>query len=256
MSATDFLTAALYYADRGWPVFPCVPLSKRPITDHGFLDATTDAEVIRKWWTRWPMANVGIRTGPPGVDVLDVDVRATGSGMGAMERLRNVGLLSGAIRIVRTPSGGLHVYFPASGLATGSIHSEHLDFRATGGCAVAPPSFVSTADYEGRYVLEDERRYSEGSPLDWLACKALLEPPRPVRNVRPFRGKGDIRPLLGFVAHLAEGHRNRGLFWAACKAVEAGHDPHALEDAAIDAGLDPREARATCASALRKVGAR
>ncbi len=36
-------------AQRGLPVFPC-RADKRPITENGFHDATTDAETIRQWW--------------------------------------------------------------------------------------------------------------------------------------------------------------------------------------------------------------
>ncbi len=40
------LKAALAYAERGrWAVFPCKACGKKPLTEHGFLDATTDPEL-------------------------------------------------------------------------------------------------------------------------------------------------------------------------------------------------------------------
>ena len=52
-----------------------------------------------------------------------------------------------------------------------------------------------------------------------------------------------------------EGGRNGGLFWAACRMAEEGHDFNAasslLGDAACAAGLPEREARATIRSAYR-----
>lgn len=47
----------------GLPVFPCQPADKRPYTDNGFRDATTDPEVVKHWWERWPKALVGVPTG-------------------------------------------------------------------------------------------------------------------------------------------------------------------------------------------------
>lgn len=69
----DFLAAALAYADIGLPVFPCDP-SKRPLTEHGFTDASRDPAMIAGWWKRWPVAMIGMPTGEPsGIWALDVD---------------------------------------------------------------------------------------------------------------------------------------------------------------------------------------
>ena len=55
---------ALYYARRGWPVFPCKPTNKAPFFTGGFHAATTDEETIRKWWGYWPKAMIGVPMGP------------------------------------------------------------------------------------------------------------------------------------------------------------------------------------------------
>jgi hypothetical protein len=64
------LDVALRYAAGGRPVFPCV--DKKPITAHGFKDATTNDVVIRRWWERWPEAQIATPTGA-GLFVPDVD---------------------------------------------------------------------------------------------------------------------------------------------------------------------------------------
>jgi hypothetical protein len=53
--------AALGYASLGWPVFPLVPGTKVPFEgSNGHLDAITDADRIRAWWTQCPDANIGV----------------------------------------------------------------------------------------------------------------------------------------------------------------------------------------------------
>jgi hypothetical protein len=62
-SAPTLHAAALAYARRGVPVFPCERGAKRPLTRNGHWDATTDPRIIERWWQRWPCANVGVPTG-------------------------------------------------------------------------------------------------------------------------------------------------------------------------------------------------
>ena len=67
---------ALAYAKIGMAVFPLVPRSKNPATEHGFLDATTDTQQIEVWWKRNPNYNIGIATGQMsgGLVVIDLDM--------------------------------------------------------------------------------------------------------------------------------------------------------------------------------------
>jgi hypothetical protein len=137
------LDAALEYAGCGWPVFPCrerEPGRKRPFTPRGFLDATTEAAIIERWWRQWPEALIGLPTGwPSGLAVLDIDVkddRAKG-----FDTLEDLGHVLPATPLAHTPSGGLHAYFayPERELrcSVGSIGAG-LDVRATGGYIIAP----------------------------------------------------------------------------------------------------------------------
>jgi Bifunctional DNA primase/polymerase, N-terminal len=241
------LAAALRYAQADWPVFPCIPGEKVPVTRHGFLDATTDPDKITWWWSRGPDRNVAIATGHPGPDVLDVDVHKDGTGFAAFNRLRWEGLLDGASAYIRTPSGGLHAYFAGSEQGNGRLPRHHLDFRSQGGYVVAPPSHVG-----GRHYELIKRAEGQGG-LDWAAVTWLLEPEPHRRPQRSDDRTTDAHRLAEWVAHQPEGNRNDGLFWAANRALDAGlTDLGELADAARNTGLDEREIGRTLASARRR----
>jgi Bifunctional DNA primase/polymerase, N-terminal len=250
------LAHALAYAGRGWPVFPCRPGRKEPDTPHGFKDATTDPGRITSWWTAAPGRNVAIATGDPGPDVLDVDVRPRGSGYQALWRLRRAGLLEVPVAAVATPSGGLHLYYPGTGQPSGRLPDCHLDFKAAGGYVLAPPSAVTGRHYRAVRYPPGHTDLTTGGRLDWAAAVAFLEPGRQDLHPAELPGHADTGRLVAWVARLPEGNRNAGLFWAACRAAEAGH-PGVLEDlaaAAQAAGLPAAEAARTIASARRSTG--
>ena len=242
------LARALKCAERGWPVFPCRPGTKEPATTHGFYDATTDPNQIRGWWYRWPDANLAIATGAPGPDVLDVDHHgAAGHGYTALMRLKRADLLDNAGQIIRTPHGGLHVYFAGSTQASGRLPGHHIDFKAAGGYVVAPPSEVDGRHY---YLV---RELAPFGGLSWSAVTELLEP-QPDRPARQqFANSDDLGRLVAWVERLEEGNRNSGLFWAARRAVEAGRSDVLDEIAAAAArtGLSEREVTRTIDSARR-----
>jgi hypothetical protein len=243
------LGAALACADRGWPVFPCQPGSKQPATRHGFKDATTDPDRIRSWWLRQPAANLAIATGTPGPDVLDIDDHGpAGTGYPAYRQLRAAGLLHGAFTLIATPNGGLHAYLPGTAQPCARIPRHHIDLRAAGGYILAPPSVISGRPYQVLAQLT-----GTGGPLDWNAVLRRLVPqPVPAASRRPAQASDPAR-LITWTAQLAEGNRNSGLFWAACRLLEAGHH-HLLPDLAAAAavtGLPEREITRTISSAGR-----
>ena len=243
------------YVARGWPVFPCKAGTKEPATKHGFLDATTDPGKIDWWWQQIPDANLAIATGSPGPDVLDVDQHeSAGNGFAALSRLKTVGLLDDAGAIVGTPSGGLHVYFAGSDQPSRRLPGHHLDLRARGGYVLAPPSVVGGRPYQPR------REPCPAGDLDWNVVARTLQP-RPQRARDPKHGNrswergGDLSGLVAWTAALdPDGHnRNDGLFWAACRAAEAGNDDilAQLADAARSTGLSAAEISRTIDSARR-----
>jgi Bifunctional DNA primase/polymerase, N-terminal len=249
------LRQALTYADRGWPVFPCQPGQKIPATRHGYLDATTDQQQITAWFGRHPGWNLAIATGAPGPDVLDVDKHGSrGNGYPALMRLQAAGLIDGASTYVRTPSGGVHIYFRGSDQRNGHLPSRHLDFRSAGGYVLVPPSQIGGRPY--KLMI---RNLDGHGGLDWQAVIRFLEPSRQYQRPAPRQSpEQGISRLARWVAAQPEGNRNEGLFWAANRVLEA--DPAAdlspLADAAHWAGLSDPEITRTLDSARRTSQAR
>lgn len=123
------------------PVFACGP-DKRPVTQHGFHDATRDPTEIRLQFSAPGAAMIGVPTGQgAGFFVVDLDVKNGGQGLewlaANQHRLPRT-------RTHRTRSGGQHLLFQwpegrtirnsASRVAPG------VDVRGNGGYIIAPPS--------------------------------------------------------------------------------------------------------------------
>jgi len=257
----DLAAAAIRYANLGIPVFPCIPGSKRPMTSNGFHDATASARIVHQWWQRTPDANIGLPTGlRSGVLVVDVDVHSGGSGFAAFERARSKGLVDSWGWMVRTPSGGIHAYFPAAPdreQRSWQVPSAHVDFRGDGGYVIAPPSRVEMGGVMKKYGVISVTTQAP-RPVDAIELRKFLEPPRrtPALASPSLRVSGcNPVALARTVALTPAGGRNRALFWASCRMVENRHD-HAtvlsyLMPAAQDAGLPDREIESTIDSAFR-----
>jgi len=256
--------AAARFAAAGVPVFPCVPGEKRPLVARGFRDATADPLQVAGWWSRWPSANIGIPTGAAsGVEVVDVDVHATGTGFPAFREAHRHGHAAGWAVLVRTPSGGLHAYYPADpdrAQSSWQAARVHVDFRGDGGYIIAPPSRVLRPGGVRALYRLIVTAGEPSAPVDAARLREFLDPRTPIpidraRASRFERRGSDAKVLAGWVAGRGEGERNRGLFWAACRLAEAGTPPDATLDAlgpaAEHAGLGAREIMATIRSAYR-----
>jgi hypothetical protein len=252
--------AAIRYANLGVPVFPCVAGGKRPLTPNGFHGATSSARVVHAWWERHPNANIGLPTGAgTGVLVVDVDVHSGGSGFQAFERARAEGITDHWGWLVRTPSGGVHAYYPSGAdveQRSWQVPSAHVDFRGDGGYVIAPPSRIEVAGDIRTYDVIAVANQSVRS-IDALKLRQFLEPPRTPAAQRPPAvpaGPGCHPPALARrIALTAEGGRNRALFWASCRMAENSFTPAEiagwLTPAAQHAGLGDREIETTINSA-------
>jgi putative DNA primase/helicase len=163
VAAPALLKAALAYAGRGVPVFPCESGAKRPLTRNGHWDATTDRRAIERWWERWPSANVGLPTGQEsGIVVLDVDVED--GGLDSLARLERVGTPVPKTARTRTGGGGVHIFFRYPGgkeiRNSAGLLGPGLDVRGEGGYVVVPPSQT-----QGPYEWVDRSPLAKAS---WL----------------------------------------------------------------------------------------
>jgi hypothetical protein len=140
MSGFDFASTALAYASRGWRVFPAFSKNRPAVKWKD--EAITDEAQIRKWWSRWPHALVGLPTGQAFV-ALDVDVKTSPTGFDTLERLGFA--LWFSTPTVNTPSGGSHGYFKVPTPAIRNTNGTRgrgigpqLDWRGLGGYVIAP----------------------------------------------------------------------------------------------------------------------
>ncbi|MEO1994606.1 MAG: bifunctional DNA primase/polymerase, partial [Planctomycetaceae bacterium] len=181
-------SAALHYAELGYPVFPCAPGTKTPLTKRGYLEATLDADQIDRWWSQRPNANIGIATG--GLVVIDVDEGATW-----LADQPDLALDLAIAPLSMTANAGRQYLFrqpPGKNWRnTSGRLAEHVDTRADGGYVVVAPSVL-----EGGKVY----RWAEGLELDdppenlpeppvWLIEELdRLAEPAPSSSPRPGRG--------------------------------------------------------------------
>jgi hypothetical protein len=264
------LTAALAYARHGIPVLPvhtpdprggcscdrgvrCERSGKHPRLRHGLTEASTDPRLIEMWWSRWPEANVGLRTGIA-MDVADIDSPAGWHGLCHL-----LGDDPPPGPRVRTGSGGWHLWFAPTGFGNRVHLLPGLDWRGSGGYVVAPPSrHASGGDY--RWV----RGPGDDLPVGPAELLALIEGPAPAPAphrpiTHPDRyGQAALTAEADRVAHAPVGARNDTLNRAAfalgrlvgAGLLDPGEVQRELETAALFAGLGRVETRRTIRSGL------
>jgi hypothetical protein len=228
----------------GYAVFPCRN-DKRPATEHGFRDASTDPAKIFRLWQRYPGPLIGVATGRV-ISALDIDPKHRAAYDWWQQH--HARLLP--TRTYRTRSGGLHLYFRHREDVTntqGKIASG-IDTRGAGG-------YVIHWFSAGLECLD------HSPPAEWPAWlfnELKKEAPQPIR---PARAAVDpdkaIDGVLTVLRDAQEGERNGKLFWAACRLHERGLPQAAIEAMLLpictEIGLkDHRENIATIRSAARR----
>lgn len=135
------LQSALECAKRGWRVFPVVPKRKSPLVKDWQSRATTDPKTIKRWWDKFPDANLGVLTGrSSGIIVLDVDPRN-----GGIQSWKDLESQVGQVDTfkVKTGAHGTHNYFTDLGgeeLRSTSNLLPGIDLKTAGGFVVGPGS--------------------------------------------------------------------------------------------------------------------
>ena len=281
----------------GWHVFPLRPGDKRPAI-HGETScprlgvcgnshqgweqrATTDPERVNRCWSHGPY-NIGIACGPSRLVVVDLDTPKPGQT--PPEQWQEPGINEGAdvlaalaerhgqpmpydTHMVRTGSGGLHLYFtvpPGVELRNTSGRLGWLiDTRANGGYVVAAGSTVNGRPYETVHGI------TPGPLPDWIAV--LLAEPAPSAASRVPVGvpastdraagyagaalRNEVQHVLDAVAGTRNHTLNQAAF-ALGQLAAGGLLPDTLVydclfSAGSQIGLSPRECDATIRSGLR-----
>lgn len=254
------LQEALGYAENGYPVFPC-KTDKRPLTQNGFKDATTDPNQIKRWWSEHPDASIGIPTGTTtNIFVVDVDMP---DGPGSLKDLEEVHGELPATLESKTGSGGRHLFFrlPDSSDVKNKVGLvPKVDIRGSGGYIIVPPSsHPSGKRYQ--WVL---RKRIAAAP-DWLIslCNkkktATSKPPSLNNNGTSAYGAAILQKETEALAEAKEGTRNDTLNRTSFLLAQlvAGDQINeqeavaAINSAASRCGLDTSETKGTFASGFQ-----
>ncbi len=171
---------------RGCKLFPCVVGGKEPATREGWHIATDDPAQLAEWRRVNPEFNWAVATGPSGLFVIDVDPNGLDWWHKLLERDGAIRDAVGKAFQVRTPRGGLHVYFKGEGPSTASRIADGIDTR---GGIRRDGKIVS-----GGYVLLPGSRTSAGT-YSALPGGAILPLPQAVAAIVPERKKTDTLGL-------------------------------------------------------------
>jgi len=241
--AEDTLSAngslALQLAAQGWWVFPCrevagephknkkgeliTPKSKSPYYDrqdlpHGKENSTTQPDLIRTWWARWPNALIGIYCQKSGLFAVDIDVKKGVDGFETWdELLRTHG--QGAEPVYgpkqSTPSGGAHILFRLPETMNipnnASVIGAGIDLRSNG--------YICTG---GAYQWMDGHRWDSElpEPPDWLIQLAQRHQSNSSRSKkRKNNGQSWLEDAL---SQASVGNRNNQGYWLACQLRDNG----------------------------------
>lgn len=240
-----------------------------PVTTcHGFYAATTDPDVITRWYADNPARGLAIRCGAAsGIVALDFDGDTGTRSLVALEE--RLGVLPFTATQLSGSGESFHLLYAHPGYpippSAGRLGAG-VDVRGDGSYIVAAPTLHPRT---GRPYSWCQRRIEPLAPWPAVLDELLLRttpPPAPANpkvaalfgRVRRNSTGGRLAGILTTVVGATEGQRNDTVHWAACKAGEMVADGELTEDAAVQAlteageqiGLGRAELAATIRSGL------
>ena len=215
-------------------IFP-VDTNKRPLTEHGLLDASNDSAVFAPWWKRWPGGNMAIALGKSGLVAVDAEglIKHGVDGCAGWDRLkRELGFSDAGAWLQDTPSGGCHYVFSDPDGQIRPANDDKLgghgyEVRAGGQYIVGPGGFANSQGDNGRYS-------GMYRPLNqWVGCPAAV--PAALREyllrVAGYDAKSQPAPPVGDT--IPAGSRNQTLASLAGTMRRRGMAQEAIEAALL-----------------------
>lgn len=154
------LEGALYCASRGWFVIPLWPEGstkrdgtpcnpKSPWPANWPENASNDPAKIEEWSRKKPGSGWGVAAFRSGMVVIDIDKASAhkSDGFASFEALKKEVSFPPTFT-VRTPTGGLHLYYKATGIGSTTGFRPGIDIKGTGGQVVAPGTVIGGKSYE------------------------------------------------------------------------------------------------------------
>ncbi len=196
----------------------------------GVKKASTDADQIRAWWSKWPHAMIGVAVGAAGLLVIDFDPRidaivdeATGEvvreEVWTLDRLKaaladQAGVLLPDTLVGVTRSGGEHHWFQMpAGDPIGNVGSlpTHVDVRGAGGYVIVAPSrfMGNETDAAGEYRWLTDDDVSRIAELPSALVELMRRPVRRDTSGTADRRTDNRQPT--FTVDVDEAHRRYAL---------------------------------------------
>lgn len=236
-------------------------------TCHGFHAATTNLDLVRRWWREEPDANIGAPCKLNGWAVIDIDPRNGGNeSYRALEE--RVGILPGTTMQL-TGGGGLHMLYRSPDFDLPGLGGPGIDFKHNGYILLAPSVHSSGGRYQwagaGTYIKPTvawpeallPRKQRRQLPPQRATPRHRFPGQEP-RKMRPGGGRmWTVADLVQHVMDAHEGNRNNAFFFASCRAhelaeqnlIDLAEAEQGLLSAASAVGLTDSEAHASFDSA-------
>lgn len=220
--ANEILEQIQNYLNLGWNIFPIKPNQKEPPLIKWRIESSNDPSQIKRWWAKWPDANIGLDCGKSGIVVIDVDKR--NSGLSNWQAICEEHDIDTNTLQTITPSGGLHIFYKAPEGVKITNYSPWkdlgIDIRADGGYVLLPPSKTNYGDY--KFHLEEiNEPIPRAAPLPDILAELLNQKDQEITEAH---NENDI---------IEEGDRDDTLTSLAGTMRSKGMTPEAIEAALL-----------------------